>query len=250
MLYRRPALVTGAGEAKMNSRWVIYGIVAIAIVLLVLMMRWQRSLQSVPAGLEVEPITAGEMPRLNQDSLSALTGKIETIGCIPVADGHLTADVGDLPPTFVRLFHQPQADFYLLLSQQLPIGHSPRPWICTLISVLDEGWMILTTDQSPDRKTNLLQLDQHLWSSHPGAAPEQLMQFHQQLRSQVVKTLRVPVLTDLTPNGLWIKLKERAWRQKQIAKRQNMVTSFLKTLSSSIKPRYEWLGAYGSRHSR
>ena len=227
------------------DRWLIYGLVAIAVLVLLAIMRWQKTMQAVPAGLEVEPIHAqDDIPLLNLDRLIPYSQKFQDLGCVHRMDGQLSATVGEFTPSFVRLLQHPEHRYWVLLIQALPSESTSHIPTCTILSLLNDDWLILTTTERPTLITPQIQLDHQPWLSRPSAAPTQLIEMHIQLRSQLISDLNLTVQDKATPEDVWIRLKERAWRQKQIAKRQNPAVSFLKLLPTLLKPQSDWLGDY------
>lgn len=227
------------------GRGLIYGLIAIAVVILLAAMRWQKSMQAVPAGLEVEPITsANDIPLLSLERLTPYNQELQELGCIPGMDGQLSATVGNFEPTFVRLFQQPEQRYWVLLTQAIPTDRQSHAPNCTILSLLNDDWLILTTTERPTLMTPQIQLDHQLWLSRPSAPPTQLIETHLKLRSQVVADLNLTVQEQATADDVWIRLKERAWRQKQMAKRQNSLVSLFKMLPTLLKPQFEWLGDY------
>ena len=142
------------------SQWLIYGLVAIAILVLLAIMRWQKTMQAVPAGLEIDPIqSANDVPLANLERLTPYNQAFQDLGCIPHMDGQLTATVGEFAPSFVRLLQHPEQHYWVLLTQALPSGTtSPTP-TCTLLSLLNDDWLILTTSERPTLVTPQIQLD-------------------------------------------------------------------------------------------
>ena len=225
------------------SQWLIYGLVAIAILVLLAIMRWQKTMQAVPAGLEIDPIQSpNDVPLVNLERLTPYNQAFQDLGCIPHMDGQLTAAVGEFAPSFARLLQHPAQHYWVILAQALPSGTTSHTPTCTLLSLLSDDWLILTTSERPTLLTPQIQLDHQPWISRPSASPTQLVEMHLQLRSQVASKLNLAVANQVTPDEIWTRLKERAWRQKQIAKRQNPAISFFKMLPALVQPQDEWLG--------
>lgn len=227
-----------------GSRLIIYGLVILAIALLLGLMRWQNHTQTRPAGLEFEAVQPDPLPSLLQGQVTDYTTQLESLGCERLGDYRVTADIGVLPPTMLRVFQHSLQQYFAVLSQTLSDSGQSASLTCTIHSLLEDDWTIVTTNERPSSLTPLLHLPRLLWSSDPKALPSQLVEAHLSQREQVVLTLDLAVLADVPESDFLVKLKETAWRQKQRLRRQNLVTSFSQALYSKLRPQRHWLGDY------
>ena len=223
------------------GRIILYGLVAIAIGLLIVLIQWQQRLQAVPAGLEFEPLDPNTAPP-RDPALEQDTQALQTVGCTWIGDYHVTADVGQVSSPFIRLLHDRDRHYFVTLT---PTGARPSSIECSVISLITEDWLVKTTNAPPKPITAQGHLPRQLWTAHPQATPVELVNSHLQQRQQVTSRLNLPVL-EVSEADFWIKIKETTWRQKQRIKRQNLILSFWNSVAFKVRPQTQWLGDYGA----
>ena len=218
--------------------------VAIAIGFLVGLARWQAHIQSVPAGLEFQPAQPEDFPQLQQIQLDQYTNEITSLGFSQIADYAAVAELGKLSPTFIRLFQNPGHCCHAVIRQSFPEKGKPTPWQWSIASFLEEDWILVTTNEPPNYLPPLIHLAHHILNFRPNSTPTDLFQFHLAQRKPITAALNVETLRNLSTEAILIKIKERAWRHKQIIKRQNVVLSFVKAIWFTLRPQYVLFGDY------
>lgn len=226
------------------TQLIIWIAVAIAIGFVVSLAQWQAYIQSVPAGLEFKAAQPKDFPQLNQTQLDQYTTEITSLGFSQIADYTAAAELGKFSPSFFRLFQNSAQCCHAVIGQSFPEKVGPTPLRCMVISFLEENWIVRTTNEPANFLAPLIHLSRHILTFRPRTTPTDLFQFHLNRRQSITRALNVEALKNVSTEDILIKMKERAWRQKQIIKRQNVALSLIKAIGFTLMPRYELLGDY------
>lgn len=221
-------------------------LVAAGLVLLVwgALIVWRLALFDRSAGGQWEPAQLADWPRLEATAWARETAHLEDLGFQRGQDWRLIPEVGPVEPQAMRLFYHPEHHCFARLVQSVPRQEHPSPLVGEVSSYLAEGWCLITTSQPPSPAIAALQLPRQLWFSVPGTDLQQVLTEHLTRRQEILTGLELAIASDRTFTDYQTALLERSWRQRQIAKRLNILGSFGQAVKSVFRPQRSWWNGY------
>lgn len=205
---------------------------------------WRLALFDRPAGGQWEPAQLADWSRLETTAWTQATAHLEELGFQRGQDWRLIPEVGPTEPQAMRLFYHPEHQCFARLVQGVPRRGQPSPLVSEVTSYLAEGWCLITTSQPPSPAIAALQVSRQLWFSVSGADAPPVLAEHLARRQEILTGLGQPIAGDRTFTDYQTALLERAWRQRQIAKRLNTLGSFGQAVKSVFQPQRAWWNGY------
>lgn len=206
----------------------IWIVAAIAILLLIVLARWQRYTQTLPSGLEFHPIQASDSP-----NLASATQKLLDLGFDSPQDYRVEAERGRPLYSSSRLLYHPQ---HRCFAQLIPLRSRPS-LDCAFSSFLTNHWTLRTSNRSATLLEQLSRPGQLIWDSFPTAPLDRLLAQHLEDRERLAQTEGTEPVAEPTVDLLWTKAKEEALRRKQVMKRQNSTLAWVKGIGIRLRSR-------------
>ena len=236
--------------------WVIEVIFALLLLLSPLLivfiavhlMFWSYVKSQILAGLPKDftwqAIAPEDCPLLDIDWLNQYILQLEHLGFVPLKDFQLTTESGGNPSDFARLFSHPQLNCFAEVFQSFPPNQEPIPITCTIGSLLDGDLTFATTQLKPNGVFYMLRSPKALWTYYPAATVAELLQVHLERRQQIIDSLGVGILVDLSWERYCDEERKRTiyWRLK--LKRKSILIALIEATLFELKPSSEWMGDY------
>ncbi len=229
---------------NIGAQVLVLAVAGLVLVFWGTLIAWRLALFDRPAGGQWEPAQLADWPRLDATTWAQETAHLEELGFQRGQDWRLTPEVGPTEPQAMRLFYHPEHQCFARLVQGVPRRGRPSPLVSEVTSYLAEGWCLITTSQPPSPAIAALQVSRQLWFSVPGADLPQVLTEHLARRQEILTGLGQPIAGDRTFTDYQTALLERAWRQRQIAKRLNTLGSFGQAVKSVFRPQRAWWNGY------
>jgi hypothetical protein len=238
----------------MSSTWLLTTVAVlagIAILNVVIAKVLKRVLVGVvPIGLRFRTAVPGEYPSLDRQALREYTDAFTALGFEVAAEFTFDAEAGRTTPGYARLFVHQGRGCYAEVNQLFPTRGPAVTMRCVLVSALDEGWSLATTDREVDGVTYMLRRPKSLWVSRPGAPPAVLSEEHLALRERVRQDLGLPEPAAPTVDAYFARLDQENRAMRDVLARRSLYASIADAFLFSRQPKWEWMGEYAARRSR
>jgi len=198
-----------------------------------------KILQGLPEEFRCLPTHIEEFSELDLNSLFAYTEELEALGFAKVVDYKLEVGGG-----LARVFAHPQYFCFAEVFQLFPVGQDPTPVFCTVHSALEKDWTISTTIVEPDGIKHMWRSPKTLWTYHPQATPAELLEIHLKRRQEMVETLQVKNLTDLSWEFYFSQQQKGSIQRRETFQKKNIVTALIEATLFELHPKSEWMGEY------
>lgn len=249
-------LLHGLGLPGWLAPLAAIGLLILAVVLIgvPLFARWMKStvLQKMPTRLAFDPAEPGEFPALDTQAFNGYTHALEDLGFRHAFDYRLRNELADSGTGFARLFLHPEHGCYAEINQAFGTGGVTTKMGCTLLSVLDDGWSLSSTDRDPAAFAVawLWREPRVLWTAHPGAAPEKLLKAHLARRDRLARTLGLEIASDLSADAYFARESDVSASRRRALQRKSAVVGLFEYWQWRRNPRHEWLGEYRRQHPK
>ncbi|HYE12867.1 MAG TPA: hypothetical protein VD968_00305 [Pyrinomonadaceae bacterium] len=210
--------------------------------------------RSIGQAMSYPDASPEHFPNLDRDALARYTSELEARGFVRLRE-YTVVSSSNVPPTrplvFARLFAHTELRLFAELGQifgaedaAISTGLS-----CAVFTTFEEGWTLCVTDREPNPVIYALRRPKALWLSRPGARLEELIEWHTDLRGQMVEVLDLRVIEDVRAEVFLRCSSESVEEMRRVMqKRGRLLLPFLFEHSRvSARPRHEWLGDYGLR---
>jgi hypothetical protein len=237
----------GLPEATLVAAVIVIGLVA--IVLLIAGCFWIKStlLAQMPVELEFPRISADKLPALDQKSLERYTREFEALGFRHALDYTVKSEAPSRNVGFARLFIHAHERCYAEANQVIPAGQSKgAPMRCNVMSILEDGWSLSSGTRDPmSVKTMWMwRRPKTLWTCHPGAAAQEVVRAHLELRREIIDSVGVDPETNVSPKAYFEHVRQTAVERREAFRRKNILINLIQLWLFGKNPRSEWLGAY------
>ena len=198
-----------------------------------------------------QAISPENCPFLDIDGLHQYSQDLEYLGFVLVKDFHqfptnaISINEEINPSNFTRIFYHSELCCFAEISQLFPTtNRDPTPIACTIISFMDGGWTLSTTQFKPNPLCYMWRNNKTLWTYYPGAIPVDLLQFHLERRQQIIDDLDICNLFDLSWEHYWDKRWKELTNRQLIFKRKPISMALIEATLFELKPSSEWMGDY------
>lgn len=209
----------------------------------------KQVLRNVASTYSFPPAVPGQFPQLDTIALERYTREWESLGFERLIDTSPVSDGRNHPATFCRMLVHSRHHCFAQVMQMFPKGKAPMPMRNGLVSYLEEGWSIGSSDRKPLPSGALIRRPKALAVNLPGSSAAELLQSLLSLRQQVCLDLGISPLTDDTVEGYAARAQETAKAIKTAIAQKNFLTGmpqfyYRKLGLMRAKPEYVWLGDY------
>ena len=191
-------------------------------------------------------------PFLDRDKLDLYTAALEARGFVRLRDFTIVSSNNTSPArplVFGRLFAHPELHLFAELGQLFGTKHPSGELGCAVFSHFEQGWALSVTSRRPNSVTYLVRRPRRLWLSRPGATVEELLDWHLDLRGQMVTVLDLKVSEDVRAETFFRSSSEAVEEMRQIIKRRSrwLLPLLFEYWRLEAHTPHEWLGDYGLR---
>ena len=191
-------------------------------------------------------------PFLDRDKLDLYTAALEARGFVRLRDFTIVSSNNTSPArplVFGRLFVHPELHLFAELGQLFGTKHPSGELGCTVFSHFEQGWALSVTSRRPNSVTYLVRRPRRLWLSRPGSTVEQLLDWHLDLRGQMVTVLDLKVSEDVRAETFFRRSSEAVEEMRQIIKRRSrwLLPLLFEYWRLKAHTPHVWLGDYGLR---
>lgn len=219
-------------------------IIAITVHLIFWSYLKSKILAALPKNFTWKAIAPENCPLLDIDTLDRYSQQLESLGFISLKDFQQTTESGGNPSDFARLFSHPQLNCFAEVSQSFPLNQDPIPITCTILSFMDGDWTFATAKLKPNGFFYMWRRPKALWTYYPAATITDLLQVHLERRQQIVDTLGVSILLDLS----WKLYCNQAYKitihRRIIVEEKPILIALVEATLFELKPSSEWMGDY------
>ncbi|MBW4473441.1 MAG: hypothetical protein KME45_24155 [Stenomitos rutilans HA7619-LM2] len=203
-------------------------------------------MNAIPDKIGYQPVELATVRGIDRDALTTYTIRLESLGFIKLLDFQLAK-----PSTGnARLFSHPKHHCFVEVGQL--VGRTPMH--CSVISVLDQGWRLGTTDRPLSSLSAtayaFFRQPRNLYRYQPSGDLNQLLQSHLELRQQLLADLQLQVIQDNSVQTFFEVEQRVRTQQKQALWRKSILVCLVEMLLFSLNPKDEWLGEYADLAAR
>src|SRR5262249_19938743 len=144
-----------------------------AVIFLVPLGLWSASstrttiLGAMPDELDFRTASAADFPGLDTEGLEEYTQALEGLGFRRLTDYTLLTELANFPRGFGRLFFHPEEHCFAEINQVFASGRRV-PLRCSVLTFLDDGWSVATTDRVATKHNYLMRRPRALCPRPPG----------------------------------------------------------------------------------
>lgn len=205
----------------------------------------EKLLRSLPDDVEFTAANPVDYAALDQEGLCHYAETLEAQGFRHAADysvrypGHA---MSNRPPGFARLWIHPVERCFAEVNQAFSEKRGPAPIGCTVVSWLEEGWDLSTSDREPQPINYAWRRPRSVWSRHPQVSPAELFAEHLRRRQHMLEALRIAVITELTPAAYFDHSRRSNTDRKEALRAKSIETIKEEMRRFKQSPLYEWSG--------
>ena len=204
-------------------------------------------LRGLPETLNYLPTNADDFPALDRGKLDELTQELEAVGFAHLRDTQLDPEAGGTVPGLARLLGHPQQQCYGELFQVFPPDRDPLPLVYSIISYLDDSWILATTTSPPDSTAHMWRDRKTCWSYHPQTPPGDLFSIHLARRQQMMEDLGLQVQPEISWPYYEQQQQLSALRRRRNLQKRNIAIALFEATWVEFNPASEWWGDYGKQ---
>ncbi len=227
--------------------WLLLAILAIAFVFFFFRVgdygAKRRILAVIPDRIDFLSVKPEDFPELDFDALRNYTEALEALGFSFALDYTVKTDVS-LGRGFARLFTHAAHLCFVEINQLFPMDERRIPMRCSFGSLLEDNWDLSTGDREPEFVSYIWRHPRMLWSKHLRASPAELLAKHLERRQQMIDGLHIALLTDLSPEAYFGKIRKDNAERKAVLESKSMTIIFTEMNEFRRAPKYEWLGDF------
>lgn len=196
----------------------------------------------VSAELAPVPVSADEVAGLNRTALADLTTQLEELGFVHRLDYRVRK--GTAPPEgFARVFVHPDERCFAEIMAPGVVAPD-QPLFVAINSHLQSDWSLGTSNIPPMTAHYFMRRPRVLRMHYPDDRVRQLFTRHRERRREVMSGLGLGVLSDLSTDLYFAKVREGMEAQKQNMQRAKPVRELAAAKAAAEKREQEWLGDY------
>jgi hypothetical protein len=203
-------------------------------------------LGAMPDELDFRTARAADFPGLDTEGLEEYTQALEGLGFRQLTDYTPLTELANFPRGFGRLFVHPEEHCFAEINQAFASGQRV-PLRCCVMSFLDDGWSVATTDRVATKHNYLMRRPRAAWRSLPGERPAGLVKAHLKLRRQMTADLGVEVVEEGTAGAYFEREREANRQRKQAVRQRSGLGILLDHWLFDRNPKTEWLGEYAGK---
>jgi hypothetical protein len=202
----------------------------------------QAAIVGMPEAMTFIPASRTDYPWLDHNGFREQLTELQTLGFHPIAD--CTVTFPGAPEGFARVLLNPQERVYAEVNQ-IRAGKDLTPVVTTFASTLSDGWSLATTTREVLPTTYAFMCTRKAcWSSHPEAAPANLLRIHLERRERMCRDLILSVGGAGTMDDYVAGEQSRHDERRQLVRSVNVPRAILRGLKCERRPQREWLGGY------
>lgn len=224
-------------------------VVAAALLAIAELWRIRRAVTvGMPDRIEFVPSRPADHPWIDTDAFRRELEALAGLAFSPVADYQVVYP--GAPDGLARVLVNAEARVYAEVSQARS-GATATPVATSLMSVMGDGWSLQTSSREPSPvAVAFMQTPRAMWRTLPGAAPQELLADHLELRERAAHDLGVGVGGDGSLNGYFTEqqIEHQARRAALIA--TNVVRGMARGIACERTMPTQWLGEYASAPRR
>lgn len=199
-----------------------------------------KLLKNLPTEFRCSPTHPEEYPQLDLGLLIQYTEGVRSLNFVHIIDYKLDT-VNGLSRLFSHSQHYCFADIFQVYSRA---NIKQMPMVCTIHSAMEQGWSLSTTNLKPNGLSHTWRNPKSLWSYHPSATPDKLLQAHRERRQQIQENLKVSIVTDLSWEFYFTQQERNAIKRREIFERKNIFIALIEATLFEMNPLSEWMGEY------
>jgi hypothetical protein len=212
----------------------------------ILALHWIKSsiVAALPVELEFAPATLEEFPRLDMKRLKRDTEAYAALGFRPLMDYQVQTELESSARGFARLLVLDGEHCYAEINQGFGADGDPIPMRSMVVSHLDGGWSLATSNRAPSKELFLMRRRKAAWRSLPEAKPDGLLQDHLKLRRKMIGDLNLKVAAKDSVDAYFERERQAARERKQAVASRWALAIVLDLWLFDKNPKNEWLGDY------
>jgi hypothetical protein len=196
--------------------------------------------------LEFRACSPAGFPGLDERDLAKYTEALEALGFRRLTDYTLVKAHDNGLSAFARLFVHDACRCFAEINAVFNARGPVSPLCCNLLTFLEDGWSVSTTNRRARRGNYLLRRPRALWWSLPDRAPYQLLEVHREWRDRVTRDLGLAVVGDGTAEDYFRREVEANDERCDRVHRRPAWSFVLDSWRYDMSPKLEWLGDYAS----
>jgi hypothetical protein len=202
-----------------------------------------RGLIDVP---EFRACSPADFPALDERDLAKYTEALEALGFRRLTDYTLAKAHDNGLSSFARLWVHDSFRCFAEVNVVFNARGTVTPLCCNLLTFLENGWSVSTTNRRSRRGNYLLRRPRALWWSLPDRAPYQLLEAHREWRDRVARDLGLAVVGDGTAEDYFRREAEANDERCERVRGRPAWTFVLDSWRYDMNPKLQWLGDYAS----
>ena len=206
---------------------------------------WIKSklLSVMPRKMTFFQATPDQFPGLDLDTLARFTNELKALGFDLAADYTFDYEQNKFQP-FGRLFINPSLKCYAEVGQVIAGQISITPAHCSIISYIDGGWSLSTSNVEMKGVMWANRLPRRLACSRPGFSPEQLLREHISQRVYITNQLGAGVSGDLSVASYLEHSGRSTFDSRAKVKKMSGLFYLLQLDLFNLRPKADWLGRF------
>jgi hypothetical protein len=198
---------------------------------------------AMPDEVDFHETTPDAFPHHDAKRLAEYTAAFEALGFRHVTDYTAVMNLNNGVTGFARLLFHDEYRCFAEVNQGFSHG-TPVPMRCMVISHLEDGWSVSTSDRQATKEFYAIRRPRALWRSLPGREPADLVEGHRKFRDKVAGELDLEVSGDGTAKAYFRREADNTRLRKDLVRRRNAVVLCAELWLFDRNPKGEWLGDY------
>jgi hypothetical protein len=196
--------------------------------------------------LRTFPAESRKFDWLDLELLEKYSQQFKELGFVKVTDYRLDEEYPPKNSGFARLFAHPEYFCFAEINQLLGADKKPTTMEYYIGSSFEKNWELVTTTRALLGISFLWRSPKKLWTYHPNTPPQELLQYHKQLRQKIIENLQVNVYPEVSWEFYCAQVNKSFIERNQIWARKNLIIGLGEVTLFEVNPPSQWLGDYQS----
>jgi hypothetical protein len=205
----------------------------------------EKLLRSLPDFVDFAVADPADFAALDLQGVEHYSQALEGLGFVHLIDytvrypGHA---LSNRFPGFARLWMHPAERCFAEVNQAFSRKHSAAGAHCVVVSWLDDGWDLSTSDREPSPLNYAWRRPRSVWSRHPEMSPAQLVAEHLRRRRRMVHALGIAIVTESTSEAYFRVARRNNAERKEALRGKPIRTIREEMQAFKQSPLLEWSG--------
>jgi hypothetical protein len=199
-------------------------------------------LHCLPTYIEFLRANPKDYPKLNLPEIERYTQAFKDLGFQGLAAYTPKTNAKELSTGYARLLVHPVHQCLAEVNQGFPAQGDPVPVRGVIMSAMEHGWLLSTTDRKADGTTWMLRRPKSLWVSLPDAPAAALLERHLRDRDRICQRLGVKVLEDVSLQAHCQREVDDSLVRRQVIQGKSLWGGIMDLITFKYFPKSEWWG--------